>query len=127
MKLELRNDEAVACPSCGVTAPILTGGFGDPLEADLSDLFERAWARREDFLARLFKEEMVSVEQLIRQEAQAAKAAVEREHEKFVSAVEALGAERASKWRWVKRRWQRGLEDEITKAVFELKEQTRRA
>lgn len=131
MRLELRNDETVACTTCGVTAPILTGGFGDPLETDLTGAFERSWARREAELTSLFlverEEARVSWEQVIRDEVAAAKAGVERAHVDYVQAVEALAAVRARRWRVLKRRWQRQLEDDVTAATFALREATRRA
>lgn len=138
MNIALVNSGSEPCRECGNRDPILQGGIGTPLHLDLTALFERAWSAREDELTRLFaaerteleathREAIVSMEQLLRQEASATKFKMEMAHSEYEDAVEALAARRARRWRVLKRRWQREFEDELTAAVFELKKQTRRA
>ena len=125
MKIEFRKSDENGCEACGATELILTSR-GESLSADMADYLSLQIQRVEAELTRQFKEELVSLSEVVQEERKQLKAALEAAHREYEENVEAALGERARFYRPFKRRWQKQLDAEVARVTEELRDKTRR-
>jgi hypothetical protein len=125
VKVEFRNSGDQACESCGATDLIATSR-GDALEIDLTGFIGAQVRLVETVLLAQFKEERMSLEQVVKDEQRRVKETVEAAHAEYEQAVDAALQKRAPFFRLFKRQWQKKLEIEVEQITLELREKTAR-